>query len=59
MNKQMMNIAKGAAIGMVAGVAMGYMGKKAADDSPKLRKKANKAYKALETIVDTAQYMFK
>lgn len=59
MNKQMMNIVKGAAIGMAAGVAMGYVGKKAADDNPKFRKKANKAYKTLEAIVDTAQYMFK
>lgn len=55
----MMNIAKGAAIGMIAGVAVGYLGKKAADDNPKLRKKANRAYRTFENIVDTAQYMFK
>ena len=54
-----MNIAKGAAIGMAAGVAVGYLGKKAADDNPKLRKKANRAYKTFEIIVDTAQYMFR
>ncbi len=54
-----MNIAKGAAIGMIAGVAVGYLGKKASDDNPKLRKKANRAYKTFENIVDTAQYMFK
>ena len=54
-----MNIAKGAAIGMAAGLGVGYLGKKAADDNPKLRKKANRAYKTFENIVDTAQYMFK
>ncbi len=54
-----MNIAKGAVIGMAAGMAVGYIGKKAADSNPKLRKKANKAYKTFENIVDTAQYMFR
>ena len=50
---------KGVAIGMAAGMAVGYVGKKAADDNPKLRKTANRAYKTFENIVDTAQYMFK
>ena len=59
MNKSVMGIVKGAAIGMAAGVAVGYIGKKAADENPKLRKKANRAYKTFENIVDTAQYMFK
>ncbi len=59
MNKSVMNMVKGVAIGMAAGMAVGYMGKKAADDNPKLRKKANRAYKTFENIVDTAQYMFK
>ena len=59
MNKSVMNLVKGVAIGMAAGMAVGYMGKKAADDNPKLRKKANRAYKTFENIVDTAQYMFK
>ena len=54
-----MNVVKGVAIGMAAGMAVGYVGKKAADDNPKLRKKANRAYKTFENIVDTAQYMFK
>ena len=54
-----MNMVKGAAIGMAAGIAVGYAGKKAVDDNPKLRKKANKAYRTLETIMDTAQYMLK
>ena len=50
---------KGVAIGMAAGMAVGYMGKKVADENPKIRKKANRAYKTFENIVDTAQYMFK
>ena len=59
MNKPVMNMVKGVAIGMAAGMAVGYMGKKVADDNPKIRKKANRAYKTFENIVDTAQYMFK
>lgn len=59
MNKNTMNVVKGVAIGMAAGMAVGHVGKKAADDNPKLRKKANRAYKTFENIVDTAQYMFK
>ena len=31
MNKNVMNIVKGAAVGMAAGMAVGYIGKKAAD----------------------------
>ena len=50
----MVNMVKGAAIGLAAGV-----GKKAVDDNPKFKKKANKAYKTFESIMDTAQYMFK
>ena len=57
-NNPVMNMVKGA-IGMAAGIAVGYAGKKAVDDNPKLRKKANKAYRTLETIMDTAQYMLK
>lgn len=55
----MVNMVKGAAIGLAAGVAVGYVGKKAVDDNPKFKKKANKAYKTFESIMDTAQYMFK
>ncbi len=55
----MMNIVKGAAIGMAAGLAVGYIGKKSVDENPKLKKKANKAMHAMESIMDTAQYMFK
>ncbi len=55
----MMNIVKGAAIGIAAGVAMGYVGKKSMDNNPKLRKKANRALRTMESLVDTAQYMFR
>ena len=55
----MVNMVKGAAIGLAAGVAVGYVGKKAVDDNPKFKKKANKAYKTFESIMDTALYMFK
>lgn len=55
----MMNIVKGAAIGIAAGVAMGYVGKKSMDNNPKLRKKANRALRTVESLVDTAQYMFR
>lgn len=57
--KPVLNMMKGAAVGMAAGIAVGYLGKKASDENPKLRKKANRAYKTFENIVDTAQYMFK
>lgn len=55
----MMNVVKGAAIGLAAGMAVGYIGKKTVDDNPKLKKKANKALHTMESIMDTAQYMFK
>ncbi len=60
MNKSpMMNMVKGAAIGMAAGLAVGYVGKKSMDNNPKLKKKANKALRTAQSIVDTAQYMFR
>ena len=29
------------------------------DSNPKLKKKANKAFKTMESVLDTAQYMFR
>ncbi len=55
----MMNMVKGAAIGLAAGMAVGIVGKNAVDRNPKLKKKANKAIKTVESIMDTAQYMFR
>lgn len=55
----MMNLVKGAAIGMAAGLAVGYMSKKSIDNNPKMKRKEHKAMQALESLMDTAQYMFK
>lgn len=55
----MMNLVKGAAIGMAAGLAVGYISKKTIDDNPKMKRKEHKAMQALESLMDTAQYMFK
>ncbi|MGN1433924.1 MAG: hypothetical protein ACI4XI_09515 [Ruminococcus sp.] len=58
-SNSMMNVVKGAAIGLAAGMAVGVIGKNAVDNNPKLKKKANKAMRTVESIMDTAQYMFK
>ena len=58
-SNSMMNVVKGAAIGLAAGMAVGIIGKNAVDNKPKLKKKANKAMRTMESIMDTAQYMFK
>ena len=50
----MMNVVKGVAIGMTAGVCMGIVGKNMVDSNPKLKKKANKAFKTMESVLDTA-----
>ena len=47
----MMNVVKGVAGGMLAGMAVGYAGKKMLDEKPKMKKKANKALQAFgETV---------
>lgn len=58
-SNSIMNVVKGAAIGLAAGMAVGIVGKNAVDNNPKLKKKANKAMRTMESIMDTAQYMFK
>ncbi|MGN0490892.1 hypothetical protein [Ruminococcus sp.] len=58
-SNSMMNVVKGAAIGLAAGMAVGVIGKNAVDNNPKLKKKANKAMRTVESIMDTAQYMLK
>ncbi len=55
----MMNVVKGAAIGLAAGMAVGIVGKNMVDNNPKLKRKANKAMRTVETIMDTANYMLK
>lgn len=54
-----MNMVKGAAIGLAAGVAVGIAGKNAVDRNPKLKRKANRAMRTMESIMNTAQYMLK
>ena len=54
-----MNVVKGVAGGMLAGMAVGYVGKKMMDGKPKLKKKANKVMGTMGSIIDTAQYIFK
>lgn len=53
------NMVKGAVLGMAAGMAVGIAGKNMIDNNPKFKKKANKAMRTVESIMDTAQYMFK
>lgn len=55
----MMNMVKGAMIGLVAGVCVGAIGKNVVDNNPKMKKKANKAIHTMESMLDTAHYMFK
>lgn len=59
MAKGTMNVVKGVAGGMIAGMAVGAIGKTVIDNKPKLKKKANKAMNTVGQIIDTAQYMFK
>ncbi len=58
-SNSMMNMVKGAALGLAAGMAVGIIGKSAVDNNPKLKKKANKAMRTVESIMDTAHYMLK
>ena len=55
----MMNVMKGVAIGMTAGVCMGIVGKNMVDSNPKLKKKANKAFKTMESVLENAQIFFR
>ncbi|MCI7084806.1 MAG: hypothetical protein PUB41_04810 [bacterium] len=58
-NNQIMNVVKGAAVGLIAGVAVGVAGKKMVDENPKMRKKANRAMQTFGSLIETAQYMLK
>ncbi|MBQ2487480.1 MAG: hypothetical protein II517_03990 [Ruminococcus sp.] len=55
----LVNIAKGVAVGMVAGAVVGYAGKYAADENPKIRKKITRVKRTANDVADTAKYMFK
>ena len=54
-----MSMVKGVAVGMIAGACLGYAGKSAADDNPKIRKKVCRVKRAMGDVADTAKYMFK
>lgn len=55
----LMNMAKGVALGMIAGVCLGIAGKSAADENPKIRKKIIRIKRTAGDVADTARYMFK
>lgn len=59
MENPMMNLVKGASVGLVAGIAVGYAGKKMIDQNPRMKKKASRAMRTMESMLNTAQYMFK
>lgn len=59
MNNNLSKMVKGASLGLLAGVAVGFASKKMIDDNPKMRKKANRAMQTVSSIIDTAQYMLK
>ncbi len=55
----LMSMVKGVAVGMIAGACLGYAGKSAADDNPKIRKKVCRVKRTMGDVADTAKYMFK
>ena len=55
----LMSMVKGVAVGMIAGACLGYAGKTAADENPKIRKKISRAKHTMGDVADTAKYMFK
>ncbi len=55
----MMNMVKGVMVGMLAAACLGYAGKSAADENPKIRKKISRAKRTMNDVADTAKYMFK
>lgn len=59
MRGSFMNVVKGVSIGMVAGAAVGVIGKNMMEKNPRMKKKAKKTMKTVGNLLDTAQYMFK
>lgn len=55
----MMNVVKGVAGGMLAGMAVGYAGKRILDGKPKMKKNANRAIHTMGQFLDTVSYMFR
>ena len=60
MSNSAMNLVKGMAWGAAFGVATAVAGTKLMETNKKsMKKKANKALKSMENVLDTASYMFK
>ncbi len=60
MNNSLMSTVKSVALGVAAGMAAGYIGRKMmADNKKSLKKKANRALREMGSMIDTASYMFK
>lgn len=55
-----MSTVKNVALGVVAGMAAGYVGTKMIRANKKtIKKKANRALREVGSMIDTASYMFK
>ncbi|MBQ8000943.1 MAG: hypothetical protein IJ298_06930 [Ruminococcus sp.] len=55
-----MSTVKNVALGVVAGMAAGYIGTKMISANKKtIKKKANRALREVGSMIDTASYMFK
>lgn len=60
MTKNVTNIAKGVAVAVATGVAVGYVGNKVMQKNPKtLKRKANNAMNAMGQIVNDISYLLK
>ena len=60
MSKNVMNVAKGVAMAVATGVAVGYVSNKVMQKNPKtIKRKANDAISAMGQIVNDISYLLK
>ncbi len=60
MNKNVMNVAKGVAMAVATGVAVGYVSNKVMQKNPKtVKRKTNDALNAMGQIVNDISYLLK
>ncbi len=59
MSKPLTSMVKGIAVGMIAGACLGVVGKTAADENPKIRKKVCRVKRTMGDVADTAKYILK
>lgn len=60
MSKNVMNVAKGVAVAVATGVAVGYVSNKVMQKNPKtIKRKANDAISAMGQIVNDISYLLK